>query len=149
MTWIKMLDIEVEKLPLCLQIGPQICYRGMKFKYSDKDWAEFTTGREMIWYHFKSVTTDRNLMWDSFFCGQSGDRTIIEISDCVGKSLVPFSEFAEAEVLVRPGTRLKVLEAKRQSGTNGDPFLTADILRLQMISDCVVRSKEGVDKLYT
>jgi len=148
MTWIKMLDIDVDKLPLSLEIGPQTCYRGMTYRYTDKIWQEFQTGLEIVWYTFKSVTTDMDLMSDSLFCGLTGPRTIIEISDCVGKSIAPLSMFDEAEVLLRPGARFKVLEAKRQSGEDGDPFLTADILRLQMIADGVVRSLDHVKKVY-
>eukprot|EP00931_Biecheleriopsis_adriatica_P095319 TRINITY_DN6893_c0_g1_i4.p1 TRINITY_DN6893_c0_g1~~TRINITY_DN6893_c0_g1_i4.p1 ORF type:complete len:557 (-),score=122.41 TRINITY_DN6893_c0_g1_i4:66-1736(-) len=123
-----------------------LLYRGVKAVYQDfRD--KFVVGEEFYWYALKSVTDKRDLMYDGYFCGDSGERTVFIIRNAHGRAkyIKEFSQYnnQERELLIRPLTRFKVLRAIKQNtgpASSGDPFRTADIVELEILADEVVRS---------
>merc|ERR1712137_8017 len=131
--WTLALDKALQALPTSLRVQ-KTCYRGMRYRYSDKQFEKFKVGTWVYWYVLKSVSTDESLMVQDNFCGLSGPRTLFIIHDCVGHMIQDISYFPdESEVLVRP---LSVLEVKsverREVGLVGDPHETADVIELSM-----------------
>lgn len=140
-----MLDVSVTQLPPTYDYyGPG--WRGMKFRFKDAK-AHFPKGKVICWSVFKSITTDRNLMEDSSFCGQNAEpkgRTIFQISNVKGKSVKLFSPYAfEEEVLVRPVSFFEVTDVMIGDQLPGPAFLHADIVYLEMLDWDQPRTEAG------
>jgi len=93
--------------------GVQV-FRGVKRDLS----ANYAVGREITWHGFTSTTLKLDTLESPQFCGKTGDRTffIITLTQRQGRDITQYSMVpAEAEVLLPPGTTVKV-ESKTDMG---------------------------------
>ena len=66
----------------------------------------------LLWYEFKSTTTEAEVMIRPHFCGLGpGPRTIFTVTATCGYKIEEFSAIPEAEVLLRPLVCLRVVKA--------------------------------------
>ena len=88
----------------------------------------FANGQILMWYEFKSTSTELEVMTREGFCGvRAGPRTIFKIKVTRGWRISKFSYFRdESEVLLPPLTMFKVLLASK---TIIDPRETASLER--------------------
>jgi len=71
--------------------------------------GHFPEGRIFFWFEFKSTSTDFYVMYEDYFCGSLGPRTIFEVEACDCVCIELFSETAsEKEVLFRIGSKFVV-----------------------------------------
>jgi hypothetical protein len=77
--------------------------------------AFYPKGKEFYWWAFSSTTKELSVLQNPMFLGTSGVRTVFNIQVSAGVDLVRYSMFqggaSEAEVLLYPGTKLKVVDA--------------------------------------
>jgi hypothetical protein len=75
----------------------------------------YPKGKEFYWWAFSSTTKELSVLQNPMFLGTSGVRTVFNIQVSAGVDLVRYSMFqgsaSEAEVLLYPGTKLKVVDA--------------------------------------
>ena len=75
----------------------------------------YPKGKEFYWWAFSSTTKELSILQNPMFLGTSGVRTVFNIQVSAGVDLVRYSIFqgdaSEAEVLLYPGTKLKVVDA--------------------------------------
>ena len=75
----------------------------------------YPKGKEFYWWAFSSTTKELSILQNPMFLGTSGVRTVFNIQVSAGVDLVRYSMFqgsaSEAEVLLYPGTKLKVVDA--------------------------------------
>eukprot|EP00438_Fugacium_kawagutii_P031876 Skav224129 [mRNA] locus=scaffold2427:425453:426991:- [translate_table: standard] len=148
MRFIKYLDHALEFLPDSSSLhGPKLLYRGVKGFVHDDFETKFATNKEIAFYSMKSFSADPDLMNDSCFCGKKGKRTIYVLHQAQGKMkcIKEFSQMdTEEEYLGRPLQKLKVMqETKKQctgDDSKGDPFQTADIIHLEVLTNELPRS---------
>eukprot|EP01043_Picozoa_sp_COSAG02_P065198 COSAG02_NODE_9764_length_2117_cov_1.835481_1_plen_556_part_01 len=73
--------------------------------------AQYPKGREVVWHGFCSTTKSIEVLSNPMFCGDSGSRTIFQITLTQGQAreITQYSLVAsEDEVLLPPGCRFKV-----------------------------------------
>jgi len=106
-------------------------FRGVQFNYEDDRWEKFAKGSQIAWYTVKSVAASRSAVQNFL---RPGGCTIFIILNCTGTIIKEFSSFqGEDEVLVMPGSKFEVVEAKRSSNPDADDvFERADIITLRM-----------------
>ena len=116
--YIRFLNEALQRLPGCFVYqGP--VYRGVKVVYPSLDRhdpkAHFKTGATILWYEFKSTSTNQEVMSNPCFCGhQAGPRTIFCANAIQGYRIADFSKFpSEAEVLFPPLTQLCITDATK------------------------------------
>ena len=80
-------------------------WRGVKGKDLSSD---FPKGNEVWWWAFNSTTKDLMILQNPLFLGKSGKRTQFMIEQRNGIDISPFSMYPEDEVLLFPGTKLRV-----------------------------------------
>jgi hypothetical protein len=95
------------------------CHRGIKWAFpSPQDHnpaAFFYPGREFWWFEFKSSSEDFGTMYQVWFCGVSGPRTIFCIEGVRGVRISAFSAIdSEKEVLFPPLTQFKVVRVQKK-----------------------------------
>ena len=77
--------------------------------------AKFPTGMEIYWWAFSSTTKKLSTLENTQFLGTSGVRTIFNIQVKRGSDISRYSMFqgqqSEAEVLLFPGTKLRVVDS--------------------------------------
>jgi hypothetical protein len=77
--------------------------------------ASYPKGKEFYWWAFSSTTKELSTLQNPMFLGTSGVRTVFNIQVSAGVDLARYSMFqgsaSEAEVLLYPGTKLKVVDA--------------------------------------
>jgi len=73
---------------------------------------QYPKGREMYWWAFSSCTKTMSTLTDPKFLGKKGARTIFNVQVQSGIDIAHYSVFedAEAEVLLFPGMKLKVID---------------------------------------
>ena len=87
-------------------------WRGVKDLNLSKDYEK---GQELYWWAFNSTTKDLETLKTPMFCGTSGQRTQFMIEASSGVDIECFSMVdSEEEVLLFPGTKLKVVSAAYQ-----------------------------------
>eukprot|EP01046_Picozoa_sp_COSAG06_P053474 COSAG06_NODE_9256_length_1945_cov_2.793608_1_plen_506_part_10 len=90
-------------------------FRGVKYAFPEPTLAAhdpevyFPPGRELNWFAFQSSSTKFDVMYQPWFCGKSGPRTVFTIQSIEGVSIKRFSALPdEDEVLFRPLARFRV-----------------------------------------
>jgi len=77
--------------------------------------AKFPKGADIYWWAFSSTTKELSTLQNPEFLGTSGVRTIFNIQVKRGSDISRYSMFqgekSEAEVLLFPGTKLRVLDS--------------------------------------
>ena len=108
-------------------------FRGVKYAFPEPTLAAhdpegyFPSGqpggppaRELNWFEFNSSSTKFDVMYQPWFCGKSGPRTVFTIQSIEGVSVKQFSAMPDdEEVLFRPLARFRVIgSAVRETGPN-------------------------------
>lgn len=105
--FLKLLLLARDKLPKFTGT----VWRGVK---SDLRRA-YPKGKELYWWAFSSTTKELSTLTNPMFLGTKGVRTIFNIQVESGVDITPYSVYqgaeSEAEVLLFPGTKLKVVDA--------------------------------------
>ena len=84
--------------------------RGVKLDLVKKFPFQYYKGGELVWFEFSSCTAMAEVLKCSQFLGQSGDRTLLQITTRGAVNIQPFSAIqSEAEFLLPPSTALKIL----------------------------------------
>ena len=119
--FIKFLDSALAKLPESYIFQGEV-RRGTKWVYSspakhDPE-AHFPVGQMIMWYEFKSTSTEPKVMMSDNFCGvKAGPRTIFTVKATRAYDIQKFSCFqgtySEHEVLFRPFAKFKVLHVQK------------------------------------
>jgi hypothetical protein len=119
--FIKFLDSALAKLPESYIFQGEV-RRGTKWVYSspakhDPE-SHFPVGQMIMWYEFKSTSTEPKVMMSDNFCGvNAGPRTIFTVKATRAYDIQKFSCFqgtySEHEVLFRPFAKFKVLHAQK------------------------------------
>ena len=82
--------------------------------------AQYPKDKEVWWWAFSSTTKQLQTLTNPMFLGTSGVRTVFMIEIVHGVDLQRYSAFqgvaSEAEVLLYPGTKLKVVDAMEMGG---------------------------------
>jgi len=82
--------------------------------------AQYPKDKEVWWWAFSSTTKQLHTLTNPMFLGTSGVRTVFMIEIVHGVDLQRYSAFqgvaSEAEVLLYPGTKLKVVGAMEMGG---------------------------------
>ena len=82
--------------------------------------AQYPKDKEVWWWAFSSTTKQLHTLTNPMFLGTSGVRTVFMIEIVHGVDLQRYSAFqgvaSEAEVLLYPGTKLKVVDAMEMGG---------------------------------
>jgi hypothetical protein len=77
--------------------------------------SQFAKGLEMYWWSFSSASKEVSTLQNPMFLGKSGVRTQFLIEVLHGIDMVRYSiyqgEASEAEVLLFPGTKLRVVDS--------------------------------------
>lgn len=77
--------------------------------------ASYPKGKEVYWWAFSSTTKELSTLTNPLFLGKEGVRTIFNIQIHSGVDIMRYSvyqgEDSEAEVLLFPGTKLRVVDA--------------------------------------
>ena len=77
--------------------------------------SKYPKGKEVYWWAFSSTTKELSTLQNPQFLGQTGLRTIFNIQVKRAVDIVPYSIFqgsdSEAEVLLFPGTKLRVVDS--------------------------------------
>jgi hypothetical protein len=96
-------------------------FRGVKYAFPRPTAAEhdperhFAPGRELYWFEFNSSATHFDVMYEAWFCGKSGPRTVFTIQSCEGVSIKKFSIMPdEDEVLFRPLAHFRVTSSSKR-----------------------------------
>jgi len=104
---LKLLLIARQKLPKF--VGT--VWRGVKADLR----AMYPKGKELYWWAFSSTTKELSTLTNPMFLGKDGVRTIFNIQIRSGVDIMRYSVYqgteSEAEVLLFPGTKLKVVDA--------------------------------------
>lgn len=139
----RRLQMAARDLPEAFDV---ICdlFQGVKHRY---DALHFSVGAVVALSNFKYYTIDKRLLEKDRFCGQTGPRTIFIIRQGKGKFIAPLSASRdELQVLLLPGTKLKVESVCYQSMEKGSPFTCADIVEFSVLSyDDEYRNLEYVE----
>lgn len=76
--------------------------------------ATYPKGKEVYWWAFSSTTKELSTLTNPLFLGKEGVRTIFNIQIFSGVDIMRYSAFqgedSEAEVLLFPGTKLRVVD---------------------------------------
>lgn len=100
--YLKLLMIALTKLPVT---STKTVWRGMRHH----DITKYKEGDEKIWWAFSSCTKSLNVLNSDLFLGQTGKRVIFSVETFDGRLVTEYSDFPdEEEILLLPGTRLKV-----------------------------------------
>jgi hypothetical protein len=84
-------------------------YRGVKMDFSE----DYAGKEDITWWHINSCSENVKALED--FIGQSGKRTLFSIESCRGKMIQECSDYPEEqEILLLPGTRLRVVGILKQ-----------------------------------
>jgi hypothetical protein len=146
--YIKFLDAALAALPNCYVFRGEV-RRGTKWVYPsptkhDPE-SHFPVGQTIMWYEFKSTSTQREVMMRDHFCGlNAGPRTIFIVKATRAYDIHKFSYFqgtdSEHEVLFRPFCKFKVLnalkniiDAKERESNEKSGF--PDVVQLQQVCD--------------
>ena len=82
--------------------------------------ANYKQGSEVYWWAFSSTTKELSTLQNPQFLGTSGVRTVFNIQVKRGVDIVRYSIFqgedSEAEVLIYPGTKLRVVDSMDMGG---------------------------------
>ena len=82
--------------------------------------ANYKQGSEVYWWAFSSTTKALSTLQNPQFLGTSGVRTVFNIQVKRGVDIVRYSIFEgeanEAEVLIYPGTKLRVVDSMDMGG---------------------------------
>ena len=146
--YIKFLDAALEALPDRYIFRGDV-RRGTKWVFPsptkhDPE-SHFPVGQTIMWYGFKSTSTQLEVMTRGHFCGvNAGPRTIFTVKATRAYDIHKFSYFqgtdSEYEVLFRPFCKFKVLNALKNiidakelvsQEKSGFP----DVVQLQQVSD--------------
>ena len=71
--------------------------------------SKYTKDKEFYWWAFSSTTKALETLTNPMFLGMSGVRTVFNIQVSSGVDIERYSDIPEAEVVLYPGTKLKVL----------------------------------------
>ena len=134
----KFIDEALKQLPSYKPPeGQPYVYRGIRYVHRDFK-SRFADGTIFPWYTLKSASTGIEVL--DTFCGQTGPRTVFEITvkeeDSSVKDISMFSAFPEEkEVLAPPSTMFKVTGQLRRDPEKqrGRPLETADVVKLEEI----------------
>jgi hypothetical protein len=119
--YIKYLEAALEALPDSYIFQGEV-RRGTKWVYPSPSKhdpvAHFPEGHKIMWYEFKSTSTQQEVMMREHFCGvHAGPRTIFTVKATRAYAIHKFSYFqgidSEHEVLFRPFAKFKVLHAQK------------------------------------
>merc|ERR1712083_1081524 len=91
---------------------PKYCgtvWRGVKADLR----KQYPTDKEVYWWAFSSTTKKLSTLTNPMFLGTEGIRTVFNVQLQSGVDIAKYSVFAnaEAEVLIYPGTKFKVVDA--------------------------------------
>jgi hypothetical protein len=124
--FIKLLDVGLVEAAIVWRFFVGQTLRGVKYAFPRPTVADhdperhFREGREFHWFEFNSSATNAQVMYEPYFCGRRGPRTIFYIQSCEGVSVKKFSAIPdEEEVLFRPLARFRVTSCTKQL-TEGD-----------------------------
>lgn len=86
-----------------------VVFRGVKKNLSGR----FKDGSEFYWWSFSSTTMKMDILQSDAFLGRKGPRTMFNITIHSGRDITRYSAFEdkEAEVLLFPGTKLRVMSS--------------------------------------
>lgn len=77
--------------------------------------AAYPKGKELYWWAFASTTKELSTLTNPLFLGTKGVRTVFNIQVSTGVDIMRYSIFqgatSEAEVLLFPGTKLRVIDS--------------------------------------
>eukprot|EP01043_Picozoa_sp_COSAG02_P097801 COSAG02_NODE_33998_length_491_cov_0.778061_1_plen_163_part_11 len=118
MPYIKFLWVALEELPQKFHHVGRV-QRGIKWAFPEPANHDpenfFYPGREFCWYEFKSSSTDFNVMYDSYFCGDRGPRTIFTIQGVKCYQIKIFSALQrEEEALFPPLSEFHVVSSQKK-----------------------------------
>jgi len=93
---------------------------------------KYPKGKEFYWWAFSSTTKQLSTLSSDQFLGKTGTRTIFNIQLLSGTDIQTYSMFqqeaTEAEVLIFPGTKFKVID----SLDTGNGFFMVHLLEVQL-----------------
>ena len=104
-------------------------YRGVRVAFADLDGAkDYVQGGLVVWWPFNSSTQDLAMLEENDqFLGTTGKRTLFIINLATARNILQFSVFKkEAERLILPGTRFRVMAVKEE-GDLTTVYLEEDI----------------------
>ena len=73
--------------------------------------GNYPKGKEFYWWAFSSTTKELSVLQATKFLGTKGVRTVFNIQVNNGIDIEPYSIYQEAEVLMYPGTKLRVKDS--------------------------------------
>ena len=116
--YIKLLWVALESLPPELHFTGK-AYRGIKWAFPTPAHHDpesyFFRSRQFYWYEFKSASTEYRVMYDEFFAGASGPRTVFRVEGVKCFRIKIFSALAaEEEALFLPLTRFEVQDSQKK-----------------------------------
>ena len=90
-------------------------YKGTVWRGVAKDLsATFHENSEHVWWAFSSCTSSVKVLKSPSFLGATGARTLFNIEVFDGRNVSEFSDLNEDEILLLPGTRLRVISVLPQ-----------------------------------
>ena len=117
----KLLDVGLEEAAIVWGCFVGQVFRGVKYAFPRPTAAEhdpeghFTPGRVLHFFEFNSSATSFDVMYEPWFCGKSGPRTVFTIQSCEGVSVKKFSAIPdEDEVLFRPLVHFRVTSSSKR-----------------------------------
>lgn len=96
---------------------------------------QYTQGKEVYWWAFSSTTQRLSTLNNPMFLGQEGVRTVFSLQVRSGVDIARYSVFEgeEAEVLLFPGTKFKVVDGMDMGGGLYQVHLEEVVLPVQLI----------------
>jgi len=77
---------------------------------------KYPKGKELYWWAFSSCTKELSQLTNPEILGTQGVRTVFNIQVLSGLDITRFSVYQEAEVVLSPGTKLRVKDAMDMGG---------------------------------
>jgi hypothetical protein len=119
--YMKLVDMGMDEAALFWGYFVGKTTRGVKYAFPEPlvathdPEAHFPAGRELHWFEFNSSSTKFDVMYRPWFCGESGPRTLFEITACEGIDIKKFSHLPdEEEVLFGLGAHFRVVSSSKR-----------------------------------
>lgn len=128
--WLKKVDAGLSSLPASFRYLGTL-FRVMSHVFDSLSFDQrFKTGNIFVWHSFRSASRSEAILSNPSFT----PGTVFEIRNAVGTDITLMSQFTEeCEILLRPGTTLQVMEA-RKGTPGGDVRESADWIVVEMLA---------------
>lgn len=131
--WFKMVDTALLSLPDTFKYHGTL-FRVMGYTFEQPVFDQrFQVGKTFVWHTHRSASRSQDILTNPDFT----PGTVFEIKNAVGIEITKMSQFpGECEILLRPGTTLRVLEARKgRPDPGGDVRKTADWITVEMLPE--------------